>query len=66
MFYILLGVLLGVVIYKLIQLSKFWEDKNVNHEPTWPIVGNMGGVLLQKQHTMDLIIDLYRKHSHRR
>jgi cytochrome P450 family 9 len=67
MFYIVVGVLLGVFIYfKVVKPARYWEKRNVTHEPSWPIGGNMASSILRKKHLVHIITDLYQKHHDKR
>jgi cytochrome P450 family 9 len=67
MFYIVVGVLLGVFIYfKVVKPARYWEKRNVTHEPSWPIVGNIASSILRKKHLVHIITDLYQKHHDKR
>ncbi|RZC41759.1 p450 domain containing protein, partial [Asbolus verrucosus] len=45
---------------------KISPKRSVVHEPSWPIIGNMGSSLLRKKHMMDIIMDLYKKYPNER
>lgn len=67
MLWVIFGVTLGTFIYyKIIKPSRYWDDYDITHVPSWPLVGNMLGFVLRKKHFSDIASDIYRKFSDER
>ncbi|RZC38896.1 cytochrome P450 9e2-like [Asbolus verrucosus] len=67
MFLFLLVVIVSVcVYYKLVKPCDYWKQKGIAYVPSWPLVGNLGSVVLRKKHLMDVTVDMYKNfHSER-
>lgn len=71
----MLGTTLGIIsasflfilfYYKVIKPSKYWEEKDVVHAKSLPLVGSFKHFYVGKKHLMDVVIDIYKQFPHER
>lgn len=62
--YFLLGIIASLVYvyYKVVKPSKYWEERDVVHVKSWPIVGSMRDFVLKKKHITEVSIDVYKQY----
>jgi cytochrome P450 family 9 len=65
--YFLLGIIASLVYvyYKVVKPSKYWEERDVVHVKSWPLVGSMRDFVLKK-HITEVSIDVYKQYPNAR
>ncbi|RZC39210.1 uncharacterized protein BDFB_009483, partial [Asbolus verrucosus] len=55
-----------LIYYKIIKPAKYWEERDVVHVKSWPLIGSMSDFAFKKKHIIDITVDIYQKFPNER